>query len=275
MSTKQPTSRALARIAYTPGKGARDGVRVAAEEAAIALVFDGGAEAVMMATPADLEDFGIGFALTEGVVRAASEIKSIEIVELERGIEVRMWLEREIAADLLKRRRTRAGPVGCGLCGIDSIEAALPDLPHVDAQIALSPGAILAGMRAMNAGQELSAATRAVHAAAFLDARDGVIAVREDVGRHNALDKLAGALARSGRSASSGAILLSSRLSVDLVQKAARIGAPAIACVSAPTALAVRTAQEAGIAIAAIVRDDGFEAFTYPERFGLSLLQDA
>ena len=275
MSSPPPPARELSRIAWSPRNGARAGVRLAAEEAAIALVFDGGAEAVMMATPANLEDFGIGFALTEGVVRAAGEIKVLEIVKLDRGIEVRMRLDREIGADLLKRRRMRAGPVGCGLCGIDSIEAALPALPHVDSSLSFSPEALLAGMRAMSAGQSLGAATRAVHAAAFLDPSEGVIAVREDVGRHNALDKLAGALARSGRSAGGGAILLSSRLSVDLVQKAARIGAPAIACVSAPTALAVRTARDAGIAIAAIVRDDGFEAFAYPERFGLSLLQDA
>jgi FdhD protein len=275
MSGPPPPARELSRIAWSPLTGAREGARLAAEEAAIALVFDGGAEAVMMATPADLEDFGIGFALTEGVVRAAGEIKALEIVELDRGIEVRMRLDREIGADLLKRRRMRAGPVGCGLCGIDSIEAALPALAHVDSFLSFSPEALLAGMRAMGEGQSLGAATRAVHAAAFLDPREGVIAVREDVGRHNALDKLAGALARSGRSAGGGAILLSSRLSVDLVQKAARIGAPAIACVSAPTALAVRTARDAGIAIAAIVRDDGFEAFAYPERFGLSLLQDA
>jgi FdhD protein len=246
--------------------------RAIPEETAVALVYDGGTEAVMMATPADLEDFALGFSLNEGVIGAAAEIRSIEIADQTDGIELRLWLAADRAHALAGRRRTRAGPTGCGLCGVDSLAEALRPLPTIESALTIPAADLIAAMRALSDLQALNRETRAVHAAALFVPGEGIIAAREDVGRHNALDKLAGALAREGRSAakaSSGAILMTSRISVELVQKAAIMGAPILAAVSAPTALALRTADGAGITLAGIVRDDGFEVFTWPERIGV------
>ncbi|HEX4741354.1 MAG TPA: formate dehydrogenase accessory sulfurtransferase FdhD, partial [Caulobacteraceae bacterium] len=246
--------------------------RAIPEETAVALVYDGGTEAVMMATPADLEDFALGFSLNEGVIGAAAEIRSIEIADQTDGIELRLWLAADRAHALAGRRRTRAGPTGCGLCGVDSLAEALRPLPAIESTLTIPAADLIAAMRALSDLQALNRETRAVHAAALFVPGEGIIAAREDVGRHNALDKLAGALAREGRSAakaSSGAILMTSRISVELVQKAAIMGAPILAAVSAPTALALRTADGAGITLAGIVRDDGFEVFTWPERIGV------
>jgi FdhD protein len=247
--------------------------RAIPEETAVALVYDGGTEAVMMATPADLEDFALGFSLNEGVIDAAAEIRSIEIADQTDGIELRIWLAADRAHALAGRRRTRAGPTGCGLCGVDSLAEALRPLPTIESALTIPAADLMAAMRALSDLQALNRETRAVHAAALLVPGEGIIAVREDVGRHNALDKLAGALAREGRSATgktlTGAILMTSRISVELVQKAAIMGAPILAAVSAPTALALRTAEGAGITLAGIVRDDGLEVFTWPERIGV------
>jgi FdhD protein len=241
--------------------------RLVAEETAIALSYNGSTHAVMMATPADLEDFGTGFTLTEGIVVRASEIRSIELIPSELGIEVRMWLDGDRAASLAARRRAMSGPVGCGLCGIESLEEARRTPLHVTGwDIAFHAGDLLAAMQALAPLQTLNQQTRSVHAAAFWHPRTGIGPVREDVGRHNALDKLAGAIVRDGRSASGGAVLLTSRVSVEMVQKAAMIGAPVVIAVSAPTTLAIRTAHEAGVTLLAIARDDGYGVFTHPHR---------
>lgn len=236
------------------------------EETAIAIVIDGGAEAVMMGTPADLEDFAYGFCFTEGIVRDPSLIRRVEIVQEKLGVELRLWLEPDAGRALQKRRRWRMGPTGCGLCGLDSLEEALRPLPAIRSEIQLPPETILAAMRALGAAQPLHQATRAVHAAAFFTVAEGLVAVREDVGRHNALDKVAGALVRSGKLAEDGVLLMTSRVSIELVQKATALGAPILAAVSAPTAQALRSAEEAGLCVCGIVRDDGFEVFTHPER---------
>lgn len=240
--------------------------RTVAAEVAVAFIYDGGAEAVMMATPADLEDFALGFSLNDRVIASRDEIGALEIVETEQGIELRISLKGRRRDALLTRRRRRAGPVGCGLCGIESIEDALPKLPRVTANLSVSPEEIVAAMRAMSPLQTLNAETRAVHAAAFYVPGEGIVALREDVGRHNALDKLAGALVRNGRKARDGAILMTSRVSVELIQKAAAMGAPILAAVSAPTSLALHEAQAACITVAGIVRDDGLEIFTHERR---------
>jgi FdhD protein len=156
--------------------------------------------------------------------------------------------------------------VGCGLCGVESIDAAVPALPRVASRVVVAPGDIVAAMKALAPLQTINRATHAVHAAALFMPGEGVVAVREDVGRHNALDKLAGALVRGGRSAADGVILMTSRVSVELVQKAARMGAPVLAAISAPTSLALREAEAAGITLVGVVRDDGLEVFTHTER---------
>lgn len=246
--------------------GAAAGERAIPEETAIAFTFNTASYAVMMATPQDLEDFAVGFALTEGVIPAIDAIESIEMVEEDIGIELRVWLKAKDAAEFLGRRRKMAGPTGCGLCGVESLIEAMRPPPHVSEGRVLRADQIMTAVESLFPRQDLNRETRAVHAAGFWDPERELVAVREDVGRHNALDKLAGALARDGSTAEQGLIVLTSRVSVEMVQKSAAIGAPIIAAVSAPTALAVRMAEACGMTLVAIARKDGFEVFTHPRR---------
>ena len=248
-----------------------DGARAPAQrtvpiEAPVAISLLGLGYAVMMATPADLEDFALGFSLNDGVIAAADDITDLGIVEVERGVELRISLKHRHRETLVTRRRRRAGPAGCGLCGVESLAEALPELKPVRAALAVTPREIVDAMQALRPLQNLNAQTHAVHAAALYVPGEGIVAAREDVGRHNALDKLAGALVRAGRKASDGALLMTSRVSVELIQKAAAMGAPILAAISAPTSLALREAEAAGITVAGIVRDDGLEIFTHARR---------
>jgi FdhD protein len=242
------------------------GSRSIPEETAVALTYNGGTYAVMMTTPQDLEDFAIGFSLNEGIISSPSDIESLDIVPFDDGVELQMWLGKPRADRLRERRRHIAGPTGCGLCGIESITEAMRPAAVIAHGGQFSPEQIMAAMRSLLPRQRLNIETRAVHAAAFWTATGGIIAVREDVGRHNALDKLSGALAATSVVTMEGMILLTSRVSVEMVQKSAAIGAPLVVSVSAPTALAVRMADAAGITLAAIARADGFELFTHPKR---------
>ncbi len=241
-------------------------MRMLPEETAVAMVYDGVTHAVMMASPADLEDFALGFSLTEGKIARGSDIADLEIVEHPDGIEARMWLVRDAGRDVTSRRRALLGPTGCGLCGIDSLAAALPMVPVVRAGRHLAPAEVRAAMASLRPAQRMNTEARALHAAGFWTPDHGLVVLREDVGRHNALDKLVGALDRLGTPVSDGILVLTSRLSVEMVQKAAAAGAPIVAAASAPTALALRTAEAAGITVIAIARDDGFELFTHPDR---------
>jgi FdhD protein len=240
--------------------------RSVAEEKPVALSYCGSTYAVMMATPADLEDFGVGFSITEGIVDRAEQVSSIEVIGNEFGIEVRMWLDAGREKYLASRRRAIAGPVGCGLCGIESLEQACRAPRRVDSDQKFLARDLLNAMRALSPLQYLNQKTRAVHAAAFWCAATGIGAIREDVGRHNALDKLAGSLVLEKARRASGAILLTSRVSVEMVQKTAMIGAPMLVAVSAPTTLAIETAEQAGITLVAVAREDGYEVFTHPDR---------
>jgi FdhD protein len=242
------------------------GNRSIPQETAVALTYNGGTYAVMMATPGDLRDFAVGFSLSEGVINSVADIESLDLVRLGEGVELRMWLSRPKADLLRERRRHIAGPTGCGLCGIESIAEAMRPAAIVGHGRQFSSEEIMAAMRDLPSRQRLNIETRAVHAAAFWDVTRGIVSLREDVGRHNALDKLAGALARSSVVTSEGIILLTSRVSVEMVQKSAAIGAPVMVSVSAPTALAVRMADAAGITLVAVARADGFEVFTHPHR---------
>jgi FdhD protein len=253
------------KLAWRDGR-AGPGSRLVAEERAVALTYGGSTYAVMMATPSDLQDLGIGFSITEGIVEQAGEIASIEVIDGDLGVEVRMWLEGDRTASLAARRRATVGPVGCGLCGIESLEQAARTAPQVASETIFQACDLLDAMRALAPLQHLNRATRAVHAAAFWRPSAGISLVREDVGRHNALDKLAGAMMREGGSLSDGALLLTSRVSVEMVQKTAMIGAPLLIAVSAPTTLAIEIADAAGITLVGVARDDGYEVFTHPGR---------
>lgn len=246
--------------------GFAKGERTIPEETAVAFTYNGGSYAVMMATPQDLADFALGFSLTEGIVSSTDEIERLEIVEEELGIELRVWLTEPCGAVYSERRRHLAGPTGCGLCGIETLNEAMRAPRQVSGGRLFTPAEIMKALATLAPQQELNQQTRATHAAGFWTPEEGLVALREDVGRHNALDKLAGSLVAHGVSCQSGMVLLTSRVSVEMVQKAAAIGMPVLVAVSAPTALAVRTAESAGITLVAVARGDGFELFTHPKR---------
>jgi FdhD protein len=232
------------------------GERILAEEVPVALSYDGATHAVLMATPGDLEEFAIGFSYTEGIISAPSEIAELTVVSMPDGIVLRMWLTGDRSDMFAARRRRFVGPAGCGMCGLESLAEANRAIPMAHYELRVGRQEIEEAIAALPQRQILNIETRSVHAAAFWQPGHSLV-LREDVGRHNALDKLAGALLRRGRSASAGIIVLSSRISIELVQKAGMIGAPILVGISAPTALAVRTAESIGITLVGIARDDG------------------
>ena len=225
------------------------------QEVPIALEFNGVSHAVMLATPCDLEDFALGFALTEGIVERADEVFDTLQRESGQGITLQLDIASRRFDSLKLRRRTLAGRTGCGLCGTDSLDQALRTVPRV-APPRIEAAALSRAVREMRSRQPLFDATGSVHAAAFCDGLGQVLLVREDVGRHNALDKLVGAMARQGLQGRDGLLVVSSRASVEMVQKAAVCGCGLLAAVSAPTSLAVRTAREAGMTLVGRLRGD-------------------
>lgn len=254
-----------------PGQAWRDGGlhdshRALPVESAVALTYNGSTHAVMMASPADLEDFAIGFSLAEGIIDAPGDIEEMQAVETPDGIDLQLWLNPALADRHAARRRFMAGPTGCGLCGIESLEQAVKPPAVVSAEPRFTPEMIAQALATLPAAQRLNAETRAVHAAGYWEPGAGLVALREDVGRHNALDKLAGALAREQQTAQRGLLLLTSRVSVEMVQKAARLGVPAMVAVSAPTSLALSMAEAAGITLIAVARGEEFEVFSRPDR---------
>jgi FdhD protein len=259
-----PPARCVPRQAWRSGS-TLIGERTLAEEVPVAFSYDGATHAILMATPDDLEDFALGFTYTEGIITAAAEMAELDIVSVADGIVLRMWLTGDRSDAFAARRRRFVGPAGCGMCGLESLAEANRTIPLASCDLRVTRRDIEEAVAALPASQQLNIQTRAVHAAAFWRP-DHSLVLREDVGRHNALDKLAGALLREGLPAADGVIVLSSRISIELVQKAGMMGAAIIVGVSAPTALAVRTAEATGLTLVGIARDDGFEVFTHPER---------
>ena len=251
------------------GGGIREADDMLAEEAPVALVYNGIAHVVLMATPADLPELALGFSMSEGILQQAREAYDIEVQQGCNGIEVHLEIASERFQALKARRRSMSGRSGCGLCGIDSLAAVQTALPKVMRGSVIQAADIQTALADLHKHQHLRSQTGAAHGAAWVE--QGIIRhAFEDIGRHNALDKLAGALARTDIDVTTGMVLLTSRVSVEMVQKTAVIGAPLIASVSAPTALAVRMATAAGITLAAIARHDGFEIFTNNHRLNLS-----
>jgi FdhD protein/phenylacetyl-CoA:acceptor oxidoreductase accessory protein len=239
---------------------------VVAEEVPVALVYNGISHAVMLATPLDLEDFALGFSLSECIVGRSGEIHDLEIVERDNGIEVHMELSAQRAHVLKEHRRTLAGRTGCGLCGTESLAQLAKRTASVHSSGSLKQGALPRALAALQNKQHLFQLTGAVHAAAWCDFDGGVEFVREDVGRHNALDKLIGALATQRKSVDEGFVLMTSRASYEIVQKAAAVGIAVVAAVSAPTGMAVRVATDSGVTLVGFVRGERHCVYSHPER---------
>ena len=248
------------------------------EEVAVALEFNGISHAVMLATPCDLEDFALGFGISEGIFTSAADLYGCEVVQGSLGTTVRMEVSSRSFNTLKHRRRTLAGRTGCGLCGVESLAQvvrAVPAIPTMSSDRRFQGDAIVQAMRSLRHQQRLNQLTGSLHAAAWCNAEGDVLVLREDVGRHNALDKLIGALARAGMTAEAGFIAVTSRASIEMVQKAATAGVALMAAVSAPTQLAVNMAQCAGMTLVGLVRQEDFVMYTHPQRVVLAALANA
>jgi FdhD protein len=237
-----------------------------AEEVPVALVYHGVPHVVMLATPADLEDCAVGFTLSEGLVAHPHEIRGVEVSWGEESAEVRITVAWERFSALLERRRNLTGRSGCGLCGQETVEQAIREIKPVGPGVRLSTAELHAAIVQLGQMQPLNARTGSVHAAAWVVPGQGIQVVREDVGRHNALDKTLGALVRSGRDPAGGALLLTSRASFEMVQKSAAAGVALVAALSAPTAFAVRLAERAGLTLVAFAREHQHVVYAHPWR---------
>ena len=244
----------------------RAGERAVAAERPVAFVYNEAPYTVMMATPADLEDFALGFSLAEGILKRPGELEGVGVSETPAGIELSLRIPARRARLLDARPRNLAGRTGCGLCGIQSLGQALRPLPVQPAgRPRVAPAAILRAVAQLPAAQALNRVVQAVHAAAWCDTAGAIRLLREDVGRHNALDKLVGARARGG-AAGAGFALITSRLSVEMVQKAATAGIALLVALSAPTTLALDQAAAAGLTLVAGARPEALQIYTHPER---------
>lgn len=248
-----------------PGPDRDDSI---ASEVPVAMTYNRASHVVMMATPADLEEFGLGFSLTEGLIGNMDDLLGTRIIPREGGIEVAMTITPDWFDRLSTRRRNLAGRTGCGLCGAENIEQALRLPPVVDHSLKVSHQAVQKVVAALNAQQPLQAVTGATHGAAWCSLEGDILSVREDVGRHNALDKLIGSLFRAGFNPASGFVLISSRASYEMVYKAAAVGMELIVAVSAPTTLAVEFAQHSGVTLVGFARPGRHNIYTCKDRVG-------
>lgn len=249
----------------------RDGACTASEdvlavEVPVALEYNGISHAVMLASPANLEEFALGFSLTEGIIRDASEFYGCDVEPTPDGQLVHIEIATERFLTLKERRRNLAGRTGCGLCGTEALDQVVRPMPPVAHRHPVDPAQLIAGMRTMHELQPLQQQSGATHAAAWMNAAGEVVCVREDVGRHNALDKLTGALVKQKTDFSRGTLLITSRASVEMVQKAVAMNVGAMAAISAPTSFAVRLATQAGLTLIGFMRDASYVVYAHPER---------
>jgi formate dehydrogenase accessory protein FdhD len=237
-----------------------------AEEMPVALVYHDVPHVVMLATPADLEDYAVGFTLSEGLVAHADEIRGVEVIPGEASVDVKISVAWERFTQLLQRRRNLTGRTGCGLCGAETAEDAIRECAPVPAGISITAAELHEAMKQLAARQPINARTGSVHAAAWVVPGKGIQVVREDVGRHNALDKTIGALARAKADFAAGYMLITSRASYEMVQKCATVGVSLLVALSAPTAFAVRLAERSGLTLVAFARADQHVVYAHPQR---------
>jgi formate dehydrogenase accessory protein FdhD len=254
------------RLLRRDAAGAESHSEAIAEEVPVAMVYNGLSHVVMMASPTDLEDFALGFSLTEGIVESGSELGDCEIRRAGEGIEARIEISSRAFFRLKEHRRALQGRTGCGLCGVESLDQALRDLPKLESDLHVSARAIHRALDALPALQDLNRVTHSLHAAAFCTPGGEIIGVREDVGRHNAFDKLIGALAKEGVDPGNGFAVITSRCSFEMAQKAISAGIPVLAAVSAPTHLAIKLAESYDLTLLALARSDSMKLFTGARR---------
>ena len=246
--------------------GAAPGQTTVATEVPVAFVYNGRSHVVMMSTPADLEDLAVGFSISEEIVHGAAEIAHLDVVRYSRGIELQMSIPAEAAERLAERGRAIAGRTGCGLCGAEAIDDVLREVPAVESALVIARDALFRAGAALDEHQPYNHDTRTVHAAAWVTPDGALRVVREDVGRHNALDKVLGALAREGIDAREGFLVVTSRASYEMVQKSATVGIALLAAISAPTALAIHLADETGMTLIGFARSESHVVYTHPAR---------
>ena len=256
------------------GRDATSASAIVAEEVPVALVYNGRPYVVVMGSPTDLEDLAVGFSVTEGVVAGAGDLRGVAVVRASHGIEVQMEVSAADAERLSDRARGLVSRTGCGLCGVETINDALRVPAVVGNSLEVSPDAVWRAARELSRRQTVNNETSTVHGAAWATPNGEVHVVREDVGRHNALDKVLGALARDGRVASGGFVLVTSRASYEMVQKAAMCGVELLAAISRPTGLAIRFADAANVTLAALVRGESGNVYCHPHRISPTQLQE-
>jgi len=237
-----------------------------AEEVPISLVYNGLPYVVMLATPTDLEEFALGFSITEGIIKTPQELLSARIYNRSNGIEVQLKIPDQRFQCLADKGRNLTGRTGCGLCGASTLRQAIRQPKPVKGDLTLSAAELRSALMDIKQHQKLNQLTGAVHAAAWTAPGQGILYIREDVGRHNALDKLIGFLLRSGKDLTAGFVIVTSRASYEMVQKTAWVGITLLVAVSAPTGLAIRLADEAGLTLIGFARDDQHVVYTHPQR---------
>jgi FdhD protein len=241
-------------------------VEAIAEEVPVALNYNRQPHVVMMATPSDLEDFAVGFSLTEELIASPEEVLGVEVSRYSRGIEITLQVPVTNEAVVATKERRLQGRTGCGICGADSVASVLKTIHHVRRGAPVAAAAIHQALGELHDRQVLNARAGAVHAAGWATPAGAITLVREDVGRHNALDKLVGAMARGGHLGEEGFVVVTSRASFEMVQKAAVLGAPLLAAISGPTALAIRVAQQSDLTLVGFARGERLSVYTHPWR---------
>jgi FdhD protein len=229
-------------------------------------MYNGEPHVVMLATPLDLEDFALGFTLTENIVMDASEVESIRTYERSEGIEVRLKIPEARCDSAAEKGRNMTGRTGCGLCGARTLKQAVRRPPPVTSRVQVPVAELIAALRNLRERQRLNGLTGAVHAAAWVVPGEEVLQLREDVGRHNALDKLIGALARKKTDFRTGFVVVTSRASFEMVQKCATVGIGFMAAISAPTGLAIKLAEDSGLTLLGFARNEDHVVYTHPHR---------